>query len=275
MSYLSISTWSLHRKLGPLCWHVWDESEKKIRVDIENQPEHIKLVELPAILASKGFKAVEICHFHFPKTDLTYLKTLQQACQQAHLTMHTLLVDYGDLSSSDDSRIQADMAFIKQWIDVAHAVGAKYVRVIAGKSDPTDGAALKRVSQYLSELVAYAQPLDVGIITENFQALTSNAENCLYLVQQSNEQVKFITDFGNFNGPSKYNELAKILPYSVSVHAKAQFDTNGMPNQAEFEKCLHVLNDQHYDGPITLIYDGPGDMWLGIERVRKIVEPFL
>src|SRR5690625_6923520 len=77
MSYLSISTWSLHRKLGPLRWHIWDEAEKKIRVDIENQPEHIELEALPTILADKGFKAVEICHFHFPSTDPAYLQDLR------------------------------------------------------------------------------------------------------------------------------------------------------------------------------------------------------
>jgi len=136
MSYLSISTWSLHRKLGPLRWHIWDEAEKKIRVDIENQPEHIELEALPTILADKGFKAVEICHFHFPSTDPAYLQVLREACQQACLTIHTLLVDYSDLSSPDESRIQADMTFIKEWIEVAYAVGATYVRVIAGKSEP-------------------------------------------------------------------------------------------------------------------------------------------
>jgi len=275
MSFLSISTWSLHRKIGPLRRHVWDEDEKKICVDIENQPEHIELEALPAILADKGFKAVEICHFHFPSTEPAYLEVLRQACERSYLTIHTLLVDYGDLSSTDESRIRADMAFIKEWIEVAYAVGAKYVRVIAGKSEPTDGAALRRVSQHLNELVIYAQPFNIGIITENFQALTSEADNCLYLVQQSIEQVKLITDFGNFNGPSKYNDLAKTLPYSVSVHAKPDFDVNGIPDQTEFEKCLDILNDQSYNGPITLIYDGPGDMWSGIARVRKIVEPFL
>ena len=84
-----------------------------------------------------------------------------------------------------------------------------------------------------------------------------------------------ITDFGNFKGSAKYEELATILPYSKSIHAKAHFDADGIPDEEEFRKCLELLPQANYDGPISLIYDGPGDMWEGIDRVRKIVEDYL
>lgn len=275
MSYLSVSTWSLHRELGPLHWTVWDEDENTHRVNIEEQPQNIKLTELPAMLQSKGFQAVEICHFHFQQTDSAYLQELQTALKKADILLHTLLVDYGDISSHDEIRSQQDLQLIKNWIDIAHEVGAERVRVIAGASSPDDDEALKRSVKHMNELVAYAKPLGVRIITENFDSLASTANNCVHLVQQSNEQIGLITDFGNFSGQTKYEDIAKILPYSDSIHAKAMFDADGKPNAEEFETCLNLLLKANYDGPITLIYDGPGDMWAGIERVKKIVEPYL
>ncbi|MBS4177356.1 sugar phosphate isomerase/epimerase family protein [Lederbergia citrea] len=275
MSYLSLSTWSLHRNLGPLHWTVWDEGEKKHRVQIEPQPETVKLVDLPAVLASKGFKAFEICHFHFPNTESDYLQALRSACKEANIKLHTLLIDYGDLTTDDEVRRDADMQFIKEWIDIAGAVGAERVRVIAGDADPGDEEALARSSHYLNELVEYGKTKGVGIITENFRSLTSTADNCLEIVRSSNEQIGLTTDFGNFGGPTKYEEIAKILPYSESVHAKANFDSEGLPDEEEFRKCLDLLAPANYDGSLTLIYDGPGDMWEGIDRVRKIVETYL
>ena len=171
MSSLSISTWSLHRELGPLHWTVWNEAEKKHVAKIEEQPEKVTLLELPAILASKGFKALEICHFHFPRTDSDYLQELRKACKEANITLQTLLLDYGDISTVDEVRRNADLQFIRSWIDIAASVGALHIRVIAGDAAPDDQEALVRSSQILSELAEYAKDSGVQIVMENFVPL--------------------------------------------------------------------------------------------------------
>lgn len=275
MSYLSISTWSLHRLLGPLRWTAWDDKQKKHITNIEEQDAVIDLLDLPAILKEKGFQAFELCHFHFPLTDALYLQRLKKACEDAGIRLYTLLLDYGDLSSSDGLRVEADIQLIKEWIDIAAEVGAERVRVVAGDASPDDKEALIRASQHFNELATYAHKQGVKIITENFRSLLSTSENCLHIVNQSNDQIKLITDFGNMNGAVKYNELAAIIPYSDSIHAKPQYDPDGIPDKEEFRRCLDLLKQANYNGPIVIIYDGPGDMWEGIERVKKIVEAYL
>jgi len=272
MSYLSLSTWSLHRNLGPLHWTIWDNEQKKHKIQVESQPEITTLLELPAILASKGFKAIEICHFHFPSTDSDYLKKLRSACDEADITFNTLLLDYGDITSDDEERRNADLNYIKQWIDIAGDAGAKQIRIIAGDAHPENKEALAHSSELLNVLVEYAKNLGVRIITENFHSLTSTSDNCIQLVKNSNEELGLIADFGNFKGKTKYEEIAKILPYSQSVHAKPDMDSEGIPDEEEFRKCLDLLTAAKYNGPINIIYDGPGDMWEGIERVKRIIE---
>lgn len=273
MSHLSISTWSLHRHLGPLRWTIWDEEEKTHKTNIDPQPELTTLLQLPAMLAEKGFKSVEICHFHFPSTEIDYLTQLRNALEEAGISLHTLLLDYGDISSPDDERTNADIELIKQWIDVASEVGAKQIRIIGGDASPDDKSALERSSHHLQELVNYAKDRHVRIVTENFRSLTSTAANCIQLVKESD--VGLTADFGNFTGEEKYEELAAILPFSTSVHAKPHYDSEGIPDEAELRRCLDLLAPANYNGPINIIYDGPGDMWEGIQRVQKIVENYL
>lgn len=275
MSYLSVSTWSLHRLLGPLRWTAWDDKQKKHITKIEQQETVIDLLDLPAILKEKGFQAFELCHFHFPLTDALYLQRLKKACEDAEIRLYTLLLDYGDLSSTDKLRVEADVQLIREWIDIAATVGAERVRVIAGDAPADDQEALTRVSQHLNELAAYAHQQGVKIVTENFRTLSSTSENCLYIVNQSNGQVRLITDFGNMSGDEKYNELANIIPYSESIHAKPHYNAEGIPDEEEFRRCLDLLKQANYNGPIVLIYDGPGDMWEGIERAKVIVEDYL
>ncbi|MBS4194881.1 sugar phosphate isomerase/epimerase family protein [Lederbergia citri] len=275
MPYLSLSTWSLHRNLGPLYWTVWDDEQQKHVVQVEPQPEITTLLELPAILASKGYKAIEICHFHFPTTDSDYLQKLNKACNEAGIMFNTLLLDYGDITSEDEIRREADIKLMKDWIEIAGEAGARQIRIIAGDASPEDNPALVRSSEILTNLIEFANKFGVKIITENFHSLTSTADNCIKLVENCNEELGLIADFGNFKGETKYDEIKKILPYSQSVHAKPEMDAEGIPDENEFHKCLDPLVATNYNGPINIIYDGPGNMWEGIERVRKIVESYL
>jgi len=265
----------LHRNLGPLNWTTWNDEQKSHVVQVESQPELTNLLELPSILASKGFKAIEICHFNFPSTDPDYLQKLKNACTEANISFNTLLLDYGDITSDDEVRRNADINLIKKWIEIASKTGAKHIRIIAGDSSPNNEAALERSSDILNNLIEFAKGLGVRIITENFHSLTSTADNCIRLVKNCNEELGLIADFGNFKGEMKYEEIENILPFSQSVHAKPEMDSEGIPDEDEFRKCLDRLVATNYNGPINIIYDGPGDMWEGIERVKKIVESYL
>ncbi|MCQ6560106.1 sugar phosphate isomerase/epimerase family protein [Paenibacillus mendelii] len=153
MPYLSLTTWSLHRHLGPLRWTRWVAESKTQAVEIQHQPETVTLLELPSVLEEKGFSAVEVCHFHLPETSEDYFSKLRAAVQAAGIRLYSLLVDYGDISSSDPERRSADIAFMKQWIDYASAAGAERVRIIAGDADPADQEGFDRAAGALLELI--------------------------------------------------------------------------------------------------------------------------
>jgi sugar phosphate isomerase/epimerase len=275
MSYLSLSTWSLHRNLGPMYLTRWNEESKAYTTRIEQQPEITTLLELPAMLAQQGFSALEVCHFHFPETSDAYLHKLKHSFQEAGIRFYTLLVDYGDIASEDPIRREADIAWIKSWIDIASLAGAERVRIIAGEADASNQEALARSAQALRMLSEYADARGVRVITENFRPLTATADNCLTLLKEGGDHLGLISDFGNFSGANKLGELAKTVPRSESIHAKAITDEKGLPNAAEFKQCMDIVKQSAYEGPVVLIYDGPHDMWDGINRVKELVLPYL
>ncbi|OAS21753.1 sugar phosphate isomerase/epimerase family protein [Paenibacillus oryzisoli] len=274
MPFISLTSWSLHRNLGPLRWTRWDDNVQTQFTEAQDQPELISLLELPAVLAEKGFESLEVCHFHFPETNEAYLRTLKEAFKDAGLRFYTLLLEYGDISSSNDVRRQSDLAWIKGWIDVAARAGAERVRVIAGEADPSDKDALARSIEALRVLGQYGKEHGVRVVTENFKSLSSTGDNCLAIIEGCGEVIGFTSDFGNFKGDQKFAELLQTIPWSESIHAKAQTNADGIPDEAEFIRCLNIAKEAGYEGPLTLVYDGPGDMWEGIERVRKLAEPF-
>ncbi len=275
MIYLSLTTWSLHRNLGPLHWTKWDEQKREQFLDIQDQPETISLLELPRELAAKGYSALEIGHFHIRDTSDVYLQQLRSAFETSGIPFYTLLADYGDISSNDEARRSADIEWLKKWIDVASKAGAERVRVIAGDADPSDKEALERSADALRILCDYAATRNVRVITENFRPLSYTADNCLTLLEACGARLGLTSDFGNFKGDDKFEELAKTVPHSESIHAKAITNEDGFPNAAEFNQCMDVVIRSGYQGPITIVYDGPNDMWDGIARVQTLVEPYM
>jgi sugar phosphate isomerase/epimerase len=275
VSYLSISTWSLHRILGPLRWTVWDAESITHQTQLHDQPQVLTLLELPAEAASRGYQAIEVCHFHFPSTEPAYLEQLRSSFNSAGITFDTLLLDYGDLTTTDKARKSADFSLIQQWIDIAYLSGAKQIRVIAGEASPTDTEAIHASAAALAALAQYGASKGVHVITENFKSLTSTAESSLKLLEQAGPQVGFITDFGNYHGEGKMEEIGATAPLSVSVHVKPTYDAVGFPDKDELISYLNKVQETGYEGAYVLIYDGPGDMWGGLDRIKSIVEPYI
>lgn len=114
MPYLSLTSWSLHRSLGPLRMTQWDEGAQTHIMEEVPQPDLIQLLDLPRLAKARGIQALDICHFHFPSTSSEYLASLRQAFVDHGVEFYTLLVDYGDISTANAVRHQADIGFIER-----------------------------------------------------------------------------------------------------------------------------------------------------------------
>jgi sugar phosphate isomerase/epimerase len=274
---LSISTWSLHHCLGPLRWTKWDESSKKQVVDVQEQPQERALTELPALAALHGLSYLEVCHFHFPSVEKSYLEQLKAAFDQAGVSFHTLLVDYGDISSPDEVRRQSDIRYLQGWIDVASLAGAKAIRIVAGEQPASDAAAIHRSHTALRQLQEYAVQAGVEVVTENFRELTSTVASWSQVLEGTSgarntddaDALRTIVDFGNLAADEKLQGIAYGARVAHSFHVKPVYLADSVIDKVEFHKSLSILREQACKAPISIIYDREGDMWEGIERIKR------
>jgi hypothetical protein len=270
---LSVSTWSLHRTLGRPPFNGPEHSTTEFRVE----PSALPLLALPARLADFGIRTLEICHFHLPTRDSDYLASLRTALADAGVTLFSLLIDGGDIS--DPEKAERDLAWTEGWLDTAAALGAANARVSAGKSAPSDQS-IARSREGFERLAEY---IDINLngsglrlMTENWHTLLSTSEAVHMLLKPLDGRVGLCADFGNWSGPTKYDELAAILPLAESCHAKCSFQTQTEFDREDYIRCLDLAKDAGFTGPYTLIYDGPGDHeWLGLGLERDVVTPYL
>lgn len=272
MPELAVSTWSLHRELGPMYPNVALATESE--PDTTYGQGSISLLDAPQVVADMGIRNLEICHFHFPRVDSEYISELRGRLAQAGVQFLTLLVDTGDITAKDPAVRERDMAHIKRWIDIASQAGARQVRVIAGDAQP-DSESVQLSIEGLSEVQRYADSLGIRVITENWHQLAMSPPALLDVLDGLNGSVGLCADFGNYSGPTKYQDLAAILPRADTIHAKGDFPQAGVLEREDYERCLNLSREAGFSGQYVLIFDGPGEERPSLEKLASVVQTYL
>ena len=259
---LSVSSWTLHPELGsPAFWGVGQTVPGPASSGLP-------LLELPQRIAGAGIGSFELTHFHLPSTDSDYLSQLKAAIDDAGLELWSFLVDDGDVTGPNAAR---DEAWIENFFPIAHQLGAKCVRVIAGKAAPTDES-LAQSRAALGRLAEKAAAFHLRLLTENWFDLLSTPEAVHRLLDSLDVGLNF--DFGNWTGEGKYYALAQIAGIAEGSHAKAHFENDEI-DAGDFERCLQLLRDAHFDGPYTLVCDNATDRWAAVAQAKAIAERYL
>jgi len=275
MPELSISTWSLHRTLGPV-YPALDASTGERAAETPYGAGALDLLDVPAYVAAMGIHTLEICHFHFPRADAAYCDLLRQRLAAAGVRLATLLIDDGDIAAADGEARARDIRHIAGWIDVARQVGAVRVRVSAGTTPPdAAGRAVRASIDALTTLVEYARPRGIAVITENWQALAARPRPLLSIVDGLRGAVGLCADFGNYPSETREQDLRAILPHAVTVHAKAAWTAPDVVDAAGFARCLDVTREAGFGGAYVLIFDDPGDERASILRLAELTQPYL
>lgn len=262
---LAVSSWSVHRTLG-VAW--WDSPEGRSGRTETWGPGSLDILDLPAAAAVHGIHQIHLCHFHVADRGSNWLAAFRERLDAAGVVLSMLLIDDGDLT--DAANHDATRAWIGGWIDTAAELGARSARVVAGKQKATPET-LALACDGLGAMARRGRDAGVRVVTENWLDLLSEPD-AVETVMGRVEGLGFLADFGNWSGPQKYDDLARIMRFAEDTHAKATFSDDGVMDDVDFRRCLDVCAGAGYSGPYTLIYEGrSADEWAAIDTEADFV----
>ena len=222
--------------------------------------------------------------------DQPYLRELLGRCHDQGVTNHLIMIDgEGDLGSSNESERTKAVENHFKWVDAAHYLGCRTIRVNAfGKGSAEQVQQAAAVS--LSQLGEYAQKAGLNVIVENHGSYTSNGAWLLATIRQVNRSnVGILPDFGNFclrrdtgelyrgnclEEYDKYQAVQQWMPVAKGVSAKTlDFDAAGNCVETDYNRMFKIIAASGFRGYVGIEYEGEklGEEE-GIRKTKALLE---
>jgi sugar phosphate isomerase/epimerase len=222
-------------------------------------------------------QGVELQDIHFPQTRSAYLQVLRRTAADLGLAIIGVGV-HNDFGRAATTWRQSEIAKVKQWIEVAEALGAPQVRVFAGHPEgraserwPAMIAALREVADF-----ATRAGLRLGLENHNHGAFTQTADDQLRVLGDVNHPaLGHLLDTGNY--VDGWPSVERTAHLAVHVHAKFwQVAPDGAEPSIDYPKLIAMLRRRSYAGWISFEYEAAEDEATGIPRalayLRRVLD---
>ena len=221
--------------------------------------------------AKLNIRKIEPWSRHFRSTEAGYLEEFRAAVEKARGAVANIAVD-GEHSPYAMDRAERDraVAFSKQWIDVAAAVGAPSVRtnIPEAKDGKPD---VERAAESLRRVAEYAATKNVVVNLENDNAVSEDPFFLVQLIEKVDSPwLRANPDFGNTLTTGKeeyaYKGIEAMFRHAYCIcHVKAM-EVNERTGQAfhvDMAKTFGILKRAKYRGYCSMEFDSPGDPYAG------------
>ncbi len=230
-------------------------------------------------VAGMRFDAVELTQYYFAETTPEYLNGLKLHCSRVGLDVSGTAVG-NNFCISDPEKLKAQLAMVKGWIEHSSRLGAKTMRIFAGKVEKgeAEDKVRERVVETIQAACEHAAKYGIILALENHGDLTSTADGVLAIVKAiKSDNFGVNLDTGNFHSDDPYEELAKVAPYAVTAHLKVEIQRGKQKaEETDFKKIFAIFRSAGYRGYGSLEYEATEDAKTGVqkavERIRGAMD---
>jgi sugar phosphate isomerase/epimerase len=227
----------------------------------------IELKDFAAHVVEKfNVQKIEPWTGHFPSTDPKYLADFRAAVEKAHAGVANIAVD-GENSpyAADRAEREKAIAYSKQWIDVAVAIGSPGVRTNIPRAKDTEPD-LQRLAESLRQVVAHAASRNIVVHLENDNPVSEDPFFLVQVIDKVNSPwLHALPDFGNtLNAHDEdyaYRAIDAMFAHAYGIcHVKdGEVNEQGKATHVDLARTFAILKRHKYKGYCSIEYDAPGD----------------
>jgi sugar phosphate isomerase/epimerase len=231
-------------------------------------------------------------HFRDLKSmDRAYLKQVRRLALDHGLTISSMCVttEFGRSAEAVPGEIEK----ARQAMEAGMFLGAPILRVFVGSPPSPDKTeeAFRRGVDALRKTAEIGAEFGMPVALQNHSGLTSTGDDMLRFYKEVNHpNFTLLLDTGHFtgrdgpNGPKMpghtyenyYRSIEQVAAIAPFVRAKLYvLDDRGRERFIDYDRVFHILRGVHYNGFVSLVYEGKEDDMMAIPRGARFLRSFL
>jgi sugar phosphate isomerase/epimerase len=235
---------------------------------------------------------VDLHHDALASTDEPYLRKVKRACLDRGLSVacFSISTSFGVTKDHQEDALEK----CKKWLRVAQYFGAPVTRLFAGSpaNEADREPAFQRSVECLRAMSEYAESLGVvaALQNHNHGALCRTGEDVLRYVKEVNHpNFSHVLDTGQFAGspgasgavPPElkdadcYKSMEQTAPLATHVRCKLYKVETGRETSLDYDRIFNIIRSVHYNGWISLVYEGQEDDRTAIEKGAKFLRRYM
>jgi sugar phosphate isomerase/epimerase len=184
-----------------------------------------------------------------------------------------------DFALSDAARRAEELQLVKNWIGVAHKLGASVIRVFSGNR-VAEGYSFDQTLEWMVPLfrecakVGKAHGVTIGL--QNHDDFVKTAAETIRIVEAvDSEWFGVILDVGSLRMADPYDEIEKLLPYAISWQLKENVGFGNKEVPTDLRKLKAIIEKGGYRGFLPIETLGTGDPRAKVAKfAREVHEVF-
>ena len=224
--------------------------------------------------------------------DEPYLRKVKRACLDRGLSVacFSISTNFGTTRDKQADEIEKG----KKWLRVAQYFGAPVARFFAGgpQGESDRDAAFGRSVECLRAMAEYGESLGVvaALQNHNHGALCRTGDDTLRFVKEVNHpNFSHVLDTGQYAGspgaagkippelePADfYKSIQQTAPLATHIRCKLYKVETGRETSLDYDRIFGIIRSVHYNGWISLVYEGQEDDRVAIEKGARFLRPYL
>ena len=232
--------------------------------------------------AKVGFDGVDLTGYYFPGYPVVpsdeYIYHIRQKAFRLGVELGCTGVR-NDFTWADPKKREEEKKLVKEWIVVAHKLGAPGVRIFAGTLSKENYSWEERagwIADDVRECAEYGKDHGVMLALQNhndFIKNSSDVEKILKLI--NSEWVGLMLDIGSYHTADPYNDIAASAKYAITWQMKEKVFVNDTQVETDYSKIIEIVRQCGYRGYLPLETLGEGDPITKVELLLRKVQSVL
>ncbi len=229
--------------------------------------------------AKTGFDGVDLTGYYFPGYPVVpsdeYIYHIRKKAFRLGIDLGCTGVR-NDFTWSDPLKREEEKKLVKEWIKVAHKLGAPGLRIFAGtlsKETFLWEERAKWIAEDIRECAEFGKGYGVMLALQNhndFLKTSLDVDRLLKLI--NSEWVGLMLDIGSYHTSDPYKDISATAGHAITWQMKEKVFVNETQVDTDYKKIIDIVLQCGYKGYLPLETLGEGDPFTKVEQLFKKVQ---